>query len=156
MDKRVPTERDNCSKLIAPAIQKAGWDLQTHISKEKALTDGPTIVRGRLVARGKQKRAYYVLYLKPNIPITVVEVKGNKHAIGEGMQQALIYAKMLRVPFAFSSNGDGFVFRNKTRLPAVMETQIVLDKFPSPEVLLRRHEAWKGMSKTRAIIPFHI
>lgn len=156
MNKRVPTERDNCSKLIEPAIQNAGWDLQKQVSEEKTLTDGRIIVSGKLVARGKQKRVYNVLYLKPNIPIAVVEVKDNKHAISEGMQQSLVYAKMLRVLFAFSSNGDGFVFHDKTRLSAVMEKQIVLDKFPSPEVLLQRHEAWEGMSKTRAIIPFHV
>lgn len=155
MDKQLLSERDICSKYITPALQSAGWDLQTQISEEKTLTDGRIIVRGKLVARGKQKRADYVLYLKPNIPIAVIEAKDNKHAIGDGMQQALTYAKMLRVPFAFSSNGDGFVFHDKTGFSAAMETQIGLNEFPSPENLLRRYEAWKGMNEVQAGVAFH-
>ncbi|KUJ77865.1 restriction endonuclease [Ruegeria marisrubri] len=155
MDKQLLSERDICSKYITPALQSAGWDLQTQISEEKTLTDGRIIVRGKLVARGKQKRADYVLYLKPNIPIAVIEAKDNKHAIGDGMQQALTYAKMLRVPFAFSSNGDGFVFHDKTGFSAAMETQIGLNEFPSPESLLRRYEAWKGMNEAQAGVAFH-
>ncbi len=69
------SERDICSKLITPAVLGAGWDLQTQIAEEKTLTDGRIIVRGKMVARGKQKRADYVLYLKPNIPIAVIEAK---------------------------------------------------------------------------------
>lgn len=88
MKKSELSERDICSKFITPALQGAGWDLHTQISEEKALTDGRIIVRGKLVARGKQKRADYVLYLKPNIPIAVIEAKDNSHAIGDGMQQA--------------------------------------------------------------------
>ncbi|MCE8556661.1 DEAD/DEAH box helicase family protein [Ruegeria pomeroyi] len=155
MSKLLLSERDICSKFITPAIQKAGWDLHTQISEEKTLTDGRIIVRGKLVARGKQKRADYVLYLKPNIPIAVVEAKDKKHAIGEGIQQALTYAKMLRVPFAFSSNGDGFVFHDQTGLSSTMETLIGLDEFPSPEDLLKRYEAWKGMSETQSGVAFH-
>lgn len=95
MDKRLLTERDICSKIITPALQGAGWNLQTQISEEKTLTDGRITVRGKLVARGKKKRADYVLYLKPNIPIAVIEAKYNRHAVGDGMPQALGYADML-------------------------------------------------------------
>ncbi len=111
MDKRLFSERDICSKIITPALIQAGWDLNTQISEEKTLTDGRIIVRGRMVARGRQKRADYVLYLKPNIPIAVIEAKDNKYSVGHGMQQALTYAEMLRIPFAFSSSGCKQLFR---------------------------------------------
>jgi type I restriction enzyme R subunit len=66
-------------------------------------------VRGKLVTRGKAKRADYILYYKPNIPIALIEAKDNTHSVGDGMQQALDYAETLKIPFVFSSNGDGFV-----------------------------------------------
>ena len=67
-----------------------------------------------MVARGKSKFADYVLYYKPNIPIAIIEAKDNKHSVGDGMQQALDYAEILNIPFVFSSNGDGFVFHDRT------------------------------------------
>ena len=73
-------------------------------------------MRGKLVTRGRRKRADYILYYKPNIPHAVVEAKDNNCSIGSGIQQALDYAETLRVPFAFSSNGDGFVFHDRTGL----------------------------------------
>ncbi len=97
---------DVCTKLIAPAIERAGWDIQSQVREEVSLTAGRVMVRGRLVARGTAKRADYVLYLKPNLPLAVIEAKEPSHRVGDGMQQALEYADMLGVPFAFSSNGS--------------------------------------------------
>ena len=154
MKKSKYSERDICSKLITPAILEAGWDLQTQIAEEKTLTDGRIIVRGKMVARGKQKRADYVLYMKPNIPIAIIEAKDNTHSVGDGMQQALSYAEMLRVPFAFSTNGDRFLFHDKTGLSASMETEIELDEFPSPDELQKKYETWKGLSDQQAQIAF--
>lgn len=150
MDKRLLSERDICSKFILPALTSAGWDLQTQISEEKSLTAGRIIVRGKLVARGKKKRADYVLYLKPNIPIAVIEAKDNRHAVGDGMQQALSYAEMLRVPFAFSSNGDGFVFHDRTGQSPQIERNLAIDEFPSPAELEAKLLAWKGLSSDQA------
>ncbi len=107
-----------------------------------------------MVARGKKKRADYVLYLKPNIPIAIIEAKDKSHALGDGMQQALAYAEMLRVPFAFSSNGDGFVFHDRTGQATSMETTIGLDDFPSPDELQRRYEIWKGLTEPQAAVAF--
>ena len=73
------------------------------------LHQGPHYLRGKLVSRGKGKRADYVLYYKPNLPIALIEAKDNTHAVGDGMQQALDYAETLHIPFVFSSNGAGFV-----------------------------------------------
>ena len=155
MDKRFLSERDICSKFIMPALISAGWDLKDQIAEEKTLTDGRIIVRGRMVARGQKKRADYVLYLKPNIPIAVIEAKDNKHSVADGMQQALTYASMLRVPFAFSSNGDGFVFHDGTGQSEEMESLIGLDGFPSPAILRAKYQAWKGLSDTQSETAFH-
>jgi type I restriction enzyme, R subunit len=102
------------------------------IREEVAFTKGRIIVRGKLVTRGKPKRADYILYYKPNIPITVVEAKDNNHSVGDGMQQALDYAVTLNIPFVFSSNGDGFVFHDRTGLSAEKEASLTLDQFPLP------------------------
>src|SRR6187401_3325898 len=110
MDKRTLSERDICTKFITPALRKAGWDEMLQIREEVGFTKGRIIVRGKLVSRGAAKRADYILYYKPNIPLAVVEAKDNSYSMGEGMQQALQYAETLGIPFVFSSNGDGFVF----------------------------------------------
>ena len=130
------SERDICTKLITPAIEKAGWQ-QRQIREEVSLTDGRVMVRGNLAARisnpeikGGPKRADYVLYGKPNVPIAVVEAKANKYSLGHGMQQALVYAEMLDVPFAFSSNGDGFLMHDRTELIDEIEKEISLEEFP--------------------------
>ena len=114
MDKKALSERDICSMFIGPAIEKAGWDKFSQIRKEVAFTKGRVIVRGRLVTRGKAKRADYVLYIKPNIPLALVEAKDNTHAVGDGMKQALDYATTLNIPFVFASNGDAFLFHDRT------------------------------------------
>ena len=111
MDKRSLSERDICTKFITPALRGAGWDEISQLREEVSFTKGRIIVRGKLVTRGKAKRADYILYFKPNIPIAVIEAKDNTHSVGDGMQQALDYAKTLNIPFVFSSNGDGFVLR---------------------------------------------
>lgn len=147
MDKKQLSERDICTKFITPALEKAGWDILTQIREEFPLTKGRVIVRGRLHTRGKAKRADYVLFHKPNIPIAVIEAKDNKHTIGEGMQQGLGYAEMLEVPFVFSSNGDGFLFHNKITTDGVIEKELPLDEFPSPHTLWRWWAVHQGLSE---------
>ena len=114
MDKSSLSEREICSKYITPALQQAGWDLQTQIREERPLTDGRIEVRGSRTRRRSKKRADYVLEIKPNIPVAIVEAKQNRFSVGHGMPQAISYCDMLEVPFAFSSNGDGFIFHDKT------------------------------------------
>ena len=153
MNKKSLSERDICTKFITPALRKVGWDEMTQIREEVGFTKGRIIVRGKLVSRGKAKRADYILYYKPNIPIAVIEAKDNTHAIGDGMQQALDYAETLQVPFVFSSNGDGFVFHDRTGVNVDKETTLTLDDFPSPEDLWARYRAWKGLtSEVEAIV----
>ena len=132
MDKRSLSERDICTKFITPALRRAGWDEMSQIREEVSFTEGQITVRGKMVSRGKGKRADYILYYKPNIPIAVIEAKDNTHAIGDGLQQALDYAVTLDIPFVFSSNGDGFVFHHRTGTSAEKEATLGLDGFPSP------------------------
>ena len=145
IDKRGLSERDICTKFITPALREAGWDEMLQIREEVTFTKGRIIVRGKLVARGKAKRADYVLYYKPNIPVAVIEAKDNSHSVGDGMQQALGYAETLHVPFAFSSNGDGFVFHDRTGASTPREANLSLDAFPSPDELWARYREWKGL-----------
>ena len=114
MDKKSLSERDICTKFITPALQSAGWDIATQIREEVSFTKGRVIVRGKMVTRGKAKRADYILYIKPNIPIAIIEAKDNTHGVGDGLQQSLDYSEILDVPFVFSSNGDAFMFHDKT------------------------------------------
>jgi type I site-specific restriction endonuclease len=95
LDKKSLSERDICTKFITPAIAAAGWDIHTQVREEVSFTVGRVIVRGRQVSRGEAKRADYILYYKPNIPLAVVEAKDNNHTVGDGMQQALGYADAL-------------------------------------------------------------
>src|ERR1700746_3534149 len=130
MNKKDFTERDICSKFIGPAIKRAGWDGMMQIREEVAFTKGRIIVRGKLVTRGKAKRADYILYYKPNIPIAAIEAKDNNHSVGDAIQQALDYAVTLDIPFVFSSNGDGFVFHDRTG--ASSERRLPFRSTPSP------------------------
>ena len=146
MDKRRLSERDICTKFITPALRTAGWDEMVQIREEVSFTKGRIIVRGRLVSRGKSQRADYLLSVKPNIPIALIEAKDNTHAIGDGMQQGLEYAETLGIPFVFSSNGDGFLFHDRTGASAARETTLGLDTFPPPGELWTRYCAWKGLT----------
>jgi type I restriction enzyme R subunit len=144
MDKSALTERDICTKFILPAVKRAGWDEMVQVLEEVYFTKGRIIVRGKLVTRGKAKKADFVLYCKPNIPIALIEAKDNNHSVGDGMQQGLDYATTLDIPFVFSSNGDGFVFHDRTGQSATIESNLGLDAFPSPADLWARYRAWKG------------
>ncbi len=146
MNKRELSERDICTKFITPALRRAGWDEMSQLREEVSFTDGRITVRGRLVSRGKRKRADYILDFKPNVPIALIEAKDNKHSVGDGMQQALAYAEALNIPFVFSSNGDGFVFHDRTGASKPRETNLPLDAFPSPDDLWARYLVWKDLT----------
>jgi type I restriction enzyme, R subunit len=146
MDKRGLSERDICTKFIMPALRNAGWDVMLQIREEVSFTKGRIIVRGKLVTRGHAKRADYILYYKPNIPVALIEAKDDSRSVGDGIQQGLDYATTLDIPFVFSSNGDGFVFHDRTGTGGATETTLGLDDFPSPVDLWARYRAWKGLT----------
>ena len=158
MHKQLFSERDICTRFITPAVQRAGWDTLTQMREEVSFTKGRIIVRGKLVTRGKGKRADYILYYKPNLAIALIEAKDNSHSVGDGMQQGLEYAAALNIPFVFTSNGEGFLFHDRTGASAVMETTLALDAFPAPQELWARYRAWKGLTpEAEAIVlqPYH-
>ena len=148
MDKKKLSETDIITKFIMPAVKDAGWNLMTQIRQEVKLRDGKVIVRGQLGVRKTVKSADIVLYHKPNIPLAVIEAKANKHEIGKGMQQGLDYARLLEVPFVFASNGDGFIFHDKTN-SSQLETQISLNDFPTPKQLWQKYCAFRGYTEAQ-------
>ena len=145
LDKKQLTERDICTKYITPAIEKSGWNKLTHFLEEVFFTDGKIYVRGKLKARGERKRADYILYYKPNIPIAIIEAKDNKHSVRAGIQQGLDYAKILDIPCVFSSNGDGFLFHDRTATDGNIETELNMDDFPTPDELWEKYKKYKGI-----------
>lgn len=147
MDKKSLSEADICAQYITPSIVDAGWNLKTQIRREVYFTNGRVLVKGDRIERGERKRADYILYYKGNIPIAIVEAKDNNHSVGDGMQQALDYGEILDIPYVYSSNGDAFVEHDRTGKAAEMESEIPLDKFPSPEELWRRYKDWKGIEE---------
>lgn len=149
MNKKELTETDIRTKFITPAIVGANgdkWNVMTQLREEIYFTNGRVIVRGKTVKRGEAKKADYLLFYKPNIPIAVVEAKDNNHAVGAGMQQALEYAEILDVPFAYSSNGDAFLEHDRTVKQGTVTREIPLDQFPAPAELWARYCAAKGYS----------
>ena len=131
MNKKAFTEADVKTKLITPAIKQAGWDIISQMKEEHYFTAGKIQVQGQKTRRLKGKKADYILYYR-DIPIAVIEAKDNTHSKSSGIQQALDYANILNTPFAFSSNGDGFLFHDRT---SGKETELEMNEFPSPEKL---------------------
>jgi type I restriction enzyme R subunit len=146
MDKKSLSEADIISKYILPAVLDAGWDDMLQIRQEVKLRDGKVIVRGNIGMRKTVKSADIVLYHKPSMPLAVIEAKSNKHEIGKGIQQGLDYARLLDVPFVFASNGNGFIFHDKTALAngGQLETEISLEDFPTPQELRAKFNAFKA------------
>lgn len=157
MNKKDLNETEVCQNFITPAIAKAGWE-PTQIRRDYAFTAGRVIVRGKIAARGKQKRADYLLFFEANFPLAVVEAKDNHQPVGGGMPQALAYAEALDVPFVFSSNGDGFLFHDRTGQSSPVERSLALDEFPSPADLWVRYRTWKGLASASDNVvrfPYH-
>lgn len=157
MDKYQLSERDICTKFITPAIVQAGWQ-QHQFREEVNLTDGRVMVRGKLAARiknpdakGGPKRADFVLYARPNVPIAIVEAKQAKFSVGHGMQQALTYAEMLDAPFAISSNGEGFLIHDRTGITQPVERECQLSEFPSLDYLWPLYQQWKDLAAPEAV-----
>jgi type I restriction enzyme, R subunit len=155
MNKKTLSETDIRSKFITPALcgsGGAGWDLMTQVREEAYFTKGRVIVRGKTVQRGEAKKADYLLYYKPNLPIAVIEAKDNNHAVGDGMQQALEYAEILDLPFAYSCNGDGFLEHDRTATAGTVTREIPLDQFPSPAALWARYCAARSLTPPQVAV----
>lgn len=158
LHKKQMTEEEIKMNFITPDIEAAGWDKLRQIRAEYTFTDGRVIVRGHITARGKRKRADYVLFQNDQggkIPLAIIEAKDNKNSLGAGMQQAIEYALILDVPFAYSSNGDGFLERD---MFTGKEREIAPGNFPTPDELWMRYLAAKGFGKEEEKLitePYH-
>lgn len=139
--KHLMSEEDIKLQFITPAVT-AKWDI-SKITMETKLTDGKINLKGNFVVREKPKRADYVLYLAPNHPIAIIEAKDNNHNVSHGLQQAMAYAQMLDLPFAYSSNGDGFAEHD---FLTGKERQFGLDEFPTEEELVARYKLESGLT----------
>ena len=146
LNKKQMTEEDIKTQYITPAIT-AKWNLQK-ITMETQITDGRINLKGNFAFREKPKRVDYLLYLSANNPIAVVEAKDNSHSVSAGLQQAMEYAKMLDLPFAYSSNGDGFMEHD---FLTGKEREFGMDEFPSEEELVARYK--KGRNGGEGITP---
>ena len=135
VSKHEMTEEDIKLRFITPSIE-GKWDKHSQIRMEYCFTDGRVIVRGNTVARGKKKKADYILYYKRNLPLAIIEAKDNKHSVGAGMQQGIEYADILDIPFVYSSNGDAFLEHDMMN---GTERELALADFPSPEELWARY-----------------
>jgi len=146
MNKKNLSESDICDKFVRPAMVDAGWHGFDQIYAQYPLRAGRVVVRGKTAKRDQSTvlRADYALFFKANIPLAVVEVKKARLSMSAGTQQAIHYAQLLDVPFSFASNGDGFVFRDATLASGVLEQNLTLDQFPSPQELWARYCQWKG------------
>ena len=155
MDKKQQTEANIRTKFITPALVDGSatkWNVMTQMREEVFFTKGCVIVRGKTVRRGEAKKADYILYFKPGLPIAVIEAKDNNHSVGAGMQQALEYAEILDVPFAYSCNGDAFLEHDRTGSGTVVEREVALDEFPSPDELWSRYTKAKGYNPAQAAV----
>ena len=134
MSKKDLTEEDIKLRYITPAMNNAGWKNE-HIRMEYYFTDGRVIFQGKVHARQTGKKADYLLFHAVNKPIAIVEAKDNNKPLGGGMQQAMEYAQILDIPFAYSSNGDGFLEHD---FLTGKEAELTLEQFPTPEDLYKR------------------
>ena len=150
MNKKELSEADIRTKFITPAMDrdKGGkWDLMTQIREEYSFTNGRVIVRGKTVQRGERKKADYILFYKPNIPIAVLEAKDNNHTVGAGMQQALPGGVV-----GPAHLGDAFLEHDRTRKSGAVEREIPLHQFPSPDELWARYRAAKGYTPAQQAV----
>ncbi len=138
LTKQQMSEEDIKLHFITPALAGRGWLDKITMETRVCFTDGKINLKGNLAVRESPKKADYILYLSSNKPIAIVEAKDNSHSVSHGMQQAMAYARMLDVPFAYSSNGDAF---QEHDFLTGKEREFPLDDFPSPEELAARYEA---------------
>lgn len=146
LSKNQMSEEDIKLQYITPAITSK-WN-RAKITMETRITDGKINLKGNFVFREKPKRADYILYLSANNPIAIIEAKDNTHSVSHGLQQAIAYARMLDLPFAYSSNGDGFAEHD---FLTGQEREFGLDEFPTEQELIERYKKESGISPQQEV-----
>jgi len=140
LNKKDLSEQDIATKFVMPAIQRAGWNLLTQVSEQKPISKGRIIANGKVIKRGEIKKPDIVLFYQKNFPLAVIEVKDNNHSIASGIQQALDYAQILDAPFAYSTNGDGFLEHD---LLTGKQRDLAIDELPTSQELFARYKIHK-------------
>lgn len=148
LEKAQLTETEIRTRYITPALSAAGWPLTSLREEYYYFSAGRIQVVGSKGVRKKPKKVDYLLEWRPNLPVAVVEAKDNNHEPGDGMQQAIEYAEQLDVPSVFTSNGDSFMWHDRTGLRPNVEVEISLNQFPSPQELYDLYKQWKGIADT--------
>jgi type I restriction enzyme, R subunit len=148
--KKELSENTIYTHYVLPALLKSGWDLARQIRENVYFTDGRIQVNGKTVTRGKGKFADVILYYKPNIPVAIIEIKKNKFSLGAGMQQVLDYGAILDIPVVFSTNGDGFIEHDRSGSSTLIERELRLDDFPSPQEIWLKYQHYKNIKTTEA------
>ena len=141
------SENSIYTHFVLPTLIKAGWDLQTQIREEVYFTDGRIQVKGKKTERGIRKFADVILYYKPNIPVAIIEVKKNALTL----QQVLNYGEILDIPVVFSSNGNGFIEHDRSGYSAIIERELSLYNFPSPQQLWAKYLHYKNIKSPEAV-----
>lgn len=153
LSKKQMTEEDIKLNYITPALISSKWKDKITMETRVQFTDGKINLRGNIVSREAPKKADYVLYINANNPIAIVEAKDNSHTVSHGLQQAMEYAKMMKIPFAYSSNGDAFMEHD---FLTGTEQHVALDDFPTPDELYARFKAESnngaGLSATEELV----
>ena len=149
-NKKDLSENSIYTHYVLPALIKAGWDLQKQIREEVYFTDGRIYVNGDKTKRGIRKFADVILYYKPNIPVAIIEVKKNTLTLGAGMQQVLNYGAILDIPVVFSTNGDGFIEHDRSGSSSIIEHELNLDNFPSPQEIWLKYQHYKNIKTPEA------
>lgn len=147
--KKEMTEEDIKLNFITPALLEKGWKDKITMETAVKFTDGKINLKGNLVSREKPKKADYILYINKSNPIAIVEAKDNTHTVSHGLQQAMDYAKMMDIPFAYSSNGDGFMEHD---FITGLEKEISLDNFPIPDELYTRYKQGRNLTDNEEAI----
>lgn len=138
IDKKQMTEEDIKLNFITPALQSRGWQNKITMETRVKFTNGKINIKGNLISREQAKKADYILYINANNPIAIIEAKDNNHSVSHGLQQAMTYAQMMDIPFAYSSNGDAFYEHD---FLTGLERQIPLDQFPTYDELVERFKS---------------
>ena len=146
LSKKQMSEEDIKLQYITPSITSK-WN-RAKITMETRITDGKINLKGNFVFREKPKRADYILYLSANNPIAIVEAKDNTHSVSHGLQQAIAYARMLDLPFAYSSNGDGFAEHD---FLTGQEREFGMDEFPTEQELIERYKKESGITPQQEV-----
>jgi type I restriction enzyme R subunit len=140
------TEADTCRKLVVPKLLAAGWDNEPHsIAEQRSITDGRIIPAGKGFIRKPPKRVDFLLRYTRDFPLAVAEAKASYKSAADGLQQAKAYAEMLRLKFAYATNGHEII-----EFDYITGIERACTDYPTPDQLWQRYRAGAGLGSPQA------